>query len=70
MVTELQFIAVAVFLIWGLVASLCGVLTAAPDAAQLVRHHRGSEPDDPTPADVHVASDRPSTGPSLEARAT
>ena len=34
MVTELQFVAVAVFLIWGLVASLCGVLTADPDAAR------------------------------------
>ena len=26
MVTELQFIAVAVFLMWGLAASLCGLL--------------------------------------------
>ncbi|HTH89189.1 hypothetical protein [Mycobacterium sp.] len=30
MVTELQFIAVAVFLMWGLAASLCGLLK--PDA--------------------------------------
>ena len=64
MVTELQFIAVAAFLIWGLVASLCGVLAAAPDAAQLVRHRRGGEPDDPTQADVHVASARSSIDPS------
>jgi hypothetical protein len=26
MVTELQFVAVAVFLMWGLAASLCGLL--------------------------------------------
>jgi hypothetical protein len=43
MVTELQFIAVAAFLIWGLVASLCGVLTAAPDTARLVRRDRGGK---------------------------
>jgi hypothetical protein len=42
MVTELQFIAVAAFLIWGLVASLCGVLTAAPDATHLVWRRRGT----------------------------
>ena len=41
MVTELQFVAVAAFLIWGLVASLCGVLTAAPDAVHLVKRDRG-----------------------------
>jgi hypothetical protein len=41
MVTELQFVAVAAFLIWGLVASLCGVLTAAPDALHLIKHDRG-----------------------------
>ena len=35
MVTELQFVAVAAFLLWGLVASLCGVLTAAPDTLGL-----------------------------------
>ncbi len=46
MVSELQFVAVAAFLIWGLVASLCGVLTAAPDAARLVWRHRGSKPGD------------------------
>ena len=48
MVTELQFVAVAVFLIWGLVASLCGVLTADPDAARLVWRHRDSKPEAPT----------------------
>jgi hypothetical protein len=64
MVTELQFIAVAVFLIWGLVASLCGVLTNAPDAAQLVWHHRGSEPTDPTPADDPGTT--PEQEPSIE----
>ncbi len=55
MVTELQFIAVAAFLIWGLVASLCGVLTAAPDAARLVWHDRASEPDGQTVVDRPVA---------------
>jgi uncharacterized membrane protein YhaH (DUF805 family) len=44
--TELQFIAVAAFLIWGLVASLCGVLTAAPDAARLVRRNRDVKPEE------------------------
>ena len=50
MVTELQFIAVAAFLIWGLVASLCGVLTAAPDTARLVSRHRERKPEDPLTA--------------------
>ena len=49
MVTELQFVAVAAFLLWGLVASLCGVLTAAPDAVDLVRRDRGVMPETPTP---------------------
>jgi hypothetical protein len=48
MVTELQFVAVAVFLIWGLVASLCGVLTTEPDAARLVWRDRDSKPEAPT----------------------
>ena len=53
MVTELQFVAVAAFLIWGLVSSLCGVLAAAaPDAARLVRRDRGIKPEAPTPEDV------------------
>jgi hypothetical protein len=47
MVTELQFVAVAAFLLWGLVASLCGVLTAAPDAAHLVKRDRGTKPEAP-----------------------
>lgn len=37
MVTELQFIAIAVFLIWGLVSSLCGLLKPDIDDVQLVR---------------------------------
>jgi hypothetical protein len=45
MVTELQFIAVAAFLIWGLVSSLCGVLTNAPDTARLVWHRHGPATD-------------------------
>jgi hypothetical protein len=52
MVSELQFVAVAAFLIWGLASSLCGVLTAAPDAARLVWRHRGVKPEAPTPADL------------------
>jgi hypothetical protein len=47
MVTELQFVAVAAFLTWGLVSSLCGVLIASPDAARLVSRDRGTTSDDP-----------------------
>jgi hypothetical protein len=61
MVTELQFVAVAVFLLWGLVSSLCGVLTAAPDTARLVRRRGDVEPEAPMP---------PEHDPSLEAQAT
>ena len=76
MVTELQFIAVAAFLIWGLVASLCGVLTAAPDAARLVWHHRGSEPDGQRvdrpvaegPRDVAVGPDQQHRGDGYQAQ--
>lgn len=57
MVTELQFVAVAAFLIWGLVASLCGVLTAAPDTARLVWHHRGTKPESPDVAPDPTAVD-------------
>jgi hypothetical protein len=64
MVTELQFVAVAAFLIWGLVASLCGVLTAAPDTAQLVRRHRGAKPEAQTPEDGQAG---PSIDPSSRA---
>ena len=71
MVTELQFVAVAAFLIWGLAASLCGVLTAAPDTARLVRRHGDVEPEAPLPAPdqatgifmsnhIAVAADNPS----------
>jgi hypothetical protein len=66
MVTELQFVAVAAFLIWGLVASLCGVLTAAPDAVHLVKRDRGIKPEAPTPETDIVHA----TGPSLEAHET
>ena len=52
MVTELQFVAVAAFLIWGLVSSVCGVLANAPDAARLVRRDRCIKPDALTPEDV------------------
>jgi hypothetical protein len=40
MVTELQFVAVAVFLIWGLAASLCGLLKS--DDTDLVQRDRES----------------------------
>ena len=80
MVTELQFVAVAVFLIWGLVASLCGVLTADPDAA-LVWRHRDGKPEAPTSEHNHataafvsdhtaVASAVPPIDPAPEAHAT
>jgi hypothetical protein len=52
MVTELQFVAVAAFLLWGLVASLCGVLTAPPDTVELVRRDRGAKPETQTPIDA------------------
>jgi hypothetical protein len=38
MVTELQFVAVAAFLIWGLAASLCGLLKPDDDASVDLRH--------------------------------
>ena len=41
MVTELQFVAIAAFLIWCLVSSLSGLLASDPDEARLVwREHR------------------------------
>ncbi len=40
MINELQFVAIAVFLIWCLISSVCGLLNPAPDAARLVwREH-------------------------------
>jgi hypothetical protein len=39
MVTDLQFVAVAVFLIWGLASSLCGLLRQ--DEEELVQRERG-----------------------------
>jgi hypothetical protein len=42
MVTELQFVAVAVFLMWGLAASLCGLLKPDADDAKLVQGDRSS----------------------------
>ena len=41
MVPELQFVAVAAFLIWGLIASLCDVLAHGHDEAELVARKRG-----------------------------
>ena len=40
MVTELQFVAVAVFLMWGLASSLCGLLKPDVDETELVQHGR------------------------------
>jgi hypothetical protein len=42
MVTELQFVAVAAFLIWGLASSLCGLLKPDADDAELVQRPAGS----------------------------
>jgi hypothetical protein len=42
MVTELQFVAVAVFLMWGLAASLCGLLKHDVDDTQLVQRDGSS----------------------------
>lgn len=41
MLTQLQFVAIAVFLLWGLVSSLCDVLTPRRDEAHLVSRERG-----------------------------
>jgi hypothetical protein len=41
MVTELQFVAIAAFLIWCLVSSLSGVLAPDPDEARLVWREHG-----------------------------
>ena len=38
MITELQFIAVAVFLMWGLAASVCGLLKPDADASVDLTH--------------------------------
>jgi hypothetical protein len=70
MVTELQFVAVAAFLFWGLVASLCGVLTAAPDAVDLVRRDRGVKPENPTPPSDIVHAANPLIEPSPQAHET
>jgi hypothetical protein len=43
MVTELQFVAVAVFLMWGLAASLCGLAKPDVDDTQLVQRDRSVE---------------------------
>ena len=41
MVTHLQFVAIAIFLIWGLVSSLCDMLAPGRDEAHLVSRERG-----------------------------
>jgi hypothetical protein len=41
MVTELQFVAIAAFLIWCLVSSVCGLLTPDSDDARLVWREHG-----------------------------
>jgi hypothetical protein len=43
MVTELQFVAIAAFLIWCLVSSLSGLLALDPDQARLVWRERGPD---------------------------
>jgi hypothetical protein len=42
MVTDLQYIAIVAFLLWGLAASLAGVFANAPDAGRLIRRRRDS----------------------------
>ena len=44
MVTELQFIAVAVFLMWGLAASLCGLLKPDVDEENADLYDHDSAP--------------------------
>ena len=63
MVSELQFVAVAAFLLWGLVASLCGVLTAAPDAVKLIRRDHDVKPEAPTPTPDTVHATSPTNDP-------
>jgi hypothetical protein len=46
MVTDLQYVAIVAFLIWGLASSLAGVLANDPDAARLIwPRHRGGDVD-------------------------
>ena len=45
MVTELQYIAIVAFLIWGLAASLAGVFANDPDAARVVWRRNREKPD-------------------------
>jgi hypothetical protein len=40
MVTGLQFVAIAAFLMWGLVSSLCDLLTRGQEEEDLVRRDR------------------------------
>ena len=43
MVTELQFVAIAAFLLWCLVSSLSGLLALDPDQARLVWREHGPD---------------------------
>jgi hypothetical protein len=43
MVTELQFVAVAAFLIWGLAASLCGLLKPDEDPSVDLRNAESTD---------------------------
>lgn len=45
MVTDLQYIAIVAFLLWGLAASLAGVFASGADAGRLVRRKRGTTPE-------------------------
>jgi hypothetical protein len=40
MITELQFVAIAAFLIWGLLSSLCDLLTRGQEEEDMVRRNR------------------------------
>jgi hypothetical protein len=43
MVTDLQYVAIVAFLIWGLASSLVGVLANGPDAARLISRRRDDD---------------------------
>ena len=43
MVTELQFVAVAAFLIWGVASSLCGLIKPEVDNAELVQGRKSDD---------------------------
>ena len=51
MVTELQFVAITAFLIWGLVSSLCGLVQQPQEPQQHREDNHGAN------SEVHTACD-------------